>query len=225
MTNTNRDSGEIATPEGASRAEHGHRWFAALYDRMSASEERGFMGRMRRALLSDLRGDVLEIGAGTGANFPHYPATVRVTATEPDPYMRRRAQSKLAALGRAEIALLEAPAERLTAADASADVVVSTLVLCTVADAPRALAEIARVLRPGGQLRFIEHVRGAGVGARARDMITPVWKRVGAGCHPNRRTEEAMRAAGFVVTITGRRTMAGFLPLIAGSAVLSVGDA
>lgn len=213
---TNRKStsggGANAAPEVA------HRWFAAIYDRMSAGEERGFMGEMRRELLADVRGDVLEIGAGTGANFTYYLDTARVIALEPDPYMRRRAEARLATLVRPNITLLAAPAESLPVDDAFFDVVISTLVLCTVRDLPRALEEISRVLRPGGQLHFIEHVRGTGFAGRTQDFIKPVWRHLGAGCHPNRRTQSALHKAGFNVSITNQRTMMGFMPLIAGTA-------
>jgi ubiquinone/menaquinone biosynthesis C-methylase UbiE len=209
-----------ATAVGATR-EKGHRWFAALYDRMNRAEERGFLGEMRKQLLGDLTGDVLEIGAGTGANFEHYPTNVQVTALEPDPFMLKRAAKKLAALGRTNISLQQAPAERLPFDDATFDVVVSTLVLCTVRDVPRALAEIRRVLKPGGQLHFIEHVRSKGFGGRAQDLIRPIWGWCSAGCHPNRRTLDALRAAGFDFDIMERRTMLSFVPIIRGTAVVA----
>ena len=197
---------------------NGHRWFAAIFDTMSRSEERGFLGEMRRKLLADLTGDVLEIGAGTGANFAHYPTGVRVTALEPDPYMLEKAETKLAALGRTDIVLQQAPAERLPFADAAFDTVISTLVLCTVRDVSRSLDEMHRVLRPGGELRFIEHVRGEGVVGHTQDIIKPIWGYFGAGCNPNRRTEDALRAAGFDPTVSERRKLMGFAPLIRGVA-------
>lgn len=196
----------------------GHRWFAAIFDLQMRSMERGFMADMRRQVLSDLKGDVLEIGAGTGANFEHYPAGARVIALEPDPFMLKRAEAKLAALGRTNIAVKLLPAERLPFDDASFDTVISTLVLCTVDNVPRSLAEIRRVLRPGGELRFVEHVRGTGFVGRAQDFIKPVWGYFGAGCNPNRRTEDAIRAAGFDVDVTERRKIMRFVPLIRGTA-------
>jgi len=198
--------------------EEGHRWFAAIYDKMNRSAERGFLGEMRKQLLSDLTGDVLEIGAGTGANFEHYPPNARVTALEPDPFMLKRAEEKLAAAGPSNIMLRQAPAERLPFDDASFDAVVSTLVLCTVQDVPQSLAEIRRVLRPGGRLRFIDHVRAAGLGGRVQDLIRPIWGWFGAGCHPNRRTLDALHSAGFDVTVAERRTMMGLVPFIRGTA-------
>jgi ubiquinone/menaquinone biosynthesis C-methylase UbiE len=199
-------------------ATKGHKWFAAIYDKQMRSMERGVMAEERRQLLGDLSGDILEIGAGTGANFEYYPDAARVTALEPDPFMLKKAETKLAALGRTNINLQLLPAERLPFDDASFDAVISTLVLCTVDDVPRALAEMRRVLRPGGELRFVEHVRGSGFAGRTQDLIKPVWRYFGAGCNPNRRTEDALRAAGFDVAVTGRRKVMGFAPLITGSA-------
>lgn len=196
----------------------GHRWFAALYDRLSRSEEKNFLGAMRQRSLAGLQGDVLEIGAGTGANFEHYPPGVRVIALEPDPFMLRRARAKLSSLNRTDIALDQRVAEELPA-DARFDAVVSTLVLCTVRDVERSLAEIRRVLRPGGEVRFIEHVRAKGMVGRLQDIIKPVWRYVGAGCNPNRRTVDALQRAGFNVTITEHRKIMGFAPLIAGTAL------
>jgi ubiquinone/menaquinone biosynthesis C-methylase UbiE len=195
----------------------GHRWFAAIYDRMSRSQEKGFLGAMRDGALAGLHGDVLEIGAGTGANFEHYPTGLRVTALEPDPFMMKRAREKLSALARTDIRLEERPAEDLPP-DAKFDAVVSTLVLCTVDDVDRSLAEMRRVLRPGGELRFIEHVRAQGVVGRIQDIIKPVWRYFGAGCNPNRRTVEVLQRAGFDVTVIERRKLMGFAPLFAGIA-------
>ncbi len=144
---------------------------------------------------------MLEIGAGTGANFPYYePARVTsVVAIEPDPYMIRRAL-KRATAARANVEVRQLSAERLPFPDATFDTVLATLVLCTVADPDRALREMRRVLVPDGSLRFIEHVRApGGLAALIQDTLTPLWRRVGAGCHLNRRTVEAIEAAGFEI--------------------------
>jgi ubiquinone/menaquinone biosynthesis C-methylase UbiE len=199
--------------------ERGHRWFAAVYDRLNARAERGPLGRARRELLADLSGDILEIGAGTGANFAHYPDSARVIALEPDPHMLRRARARLQALGRTNIDVRGAPAELLPVDSAAFDAVVSTLVLCTVDDPARSLAEIRRVLRPGGRLLFIEHVRSEGaVAGRLQDLIRPIWSWGGAGCQVNRRTAETMRAAGFELSLAEGEKPVPLLPAIMGTA-------
>ncbi len=196
----------------------GHRWFAALYDRMTRMQERGRLGELRSELLSGAKGDVLEIGAGTGANFAHYPAGVRVTAVEPDAYMLKRARKRLAREPAAAIVeLRQAPAERLPFDDASFDTAVSTLVLCTVTDVPAALAEIRRVLRPGGELRLLEHVRGGGFVGHAQDVIRPAWSWCAAGCQPNRDTEAALRTAGFTPSVEHLK-LEPWMPAIIGTA-------
>lgn len=177
----------------------GHRWFAALYDRLMASAERGFLRQVRQEVVGGARGRVLEIGAGTGANFPYYHDGAEVVALEPDPYMLRRARRRLRELGK-RIDLQQAPAEELPFADASFDAVVATLVLCTVRDPHRALTEIRRVLKPGGEYRFFEHVRfDHPLGAFWQDLVTPLWRWLGGGCHPNRDTARAIRESGFEI--------------------------
>jgi len=177
----------------------GHKWFASMYDRMLASQEKGYLGAVRKEMLKDVSGDVLEIGAGTGANFQYYGAGAKVVATEPDPYMMERAQ-KRAAESDKNIELKSAPAEALPFPDASFDYVIDTLVLCSVKDQRKALSEMKRVLRPGGELRLYEHVRYENpAGALMQNIISPAWQWVGAGCHPNRDTGRALREAGFEV--------------------------
>lgn len=206
------------TTEGESRHQRGHRWFAAMYDRMNRSMEKSFMRQLRREMLSDLTGDVLDIGIGTGADFEFYPAAARVAAIEPDPFMIKRAEEKLAQLGASNVVLKQSAAEELPYADGSFDTVICALVLCTVGDVPRSLAGIRRVLRPGGELRFIEHVRAEGFVGRIQDVIKPLWGYFGAGCNPNRRTADALRDAGFDVAIKERRKIMGAVPLLVGSA-------
>lgn len=195
--------------------EKGHRWFAALYDTISRGGERAQVRAIRQELLADLRGDVLEIGAGTGANFEFYPGDARVVALEPDPYMLKRAQEKV----RPNVELRQGPAESLPFPDASFDAVVSTLVLCTVRDLPRSLAEIRRVLRPGGKLFFVEHIRAEGFAGRVQDAIKPVWSYFAAGCNVNRRTERAFDEAGLRLTDVTRTKFAPVvMPVIYGVA-------
>ncbi|HSP54848.1 MAG TPA: class I SAM-dependent methyltransferase [Dehalococcoidia bacterium] len=177
----------------------GHKWFAAAYDRLSASLEKKYTGSVREELLKGVSGDVLEIGAGTGANFRYYRNGARVVATEPDPYMMERARQR-AAEAPVNIELRQAAAEELPFPDGSFDMVVDTLVLCSVQDQAQALSEVKRVLKPGGEMRLYEHVRyEGGFGAVAQDAITPVWRWLGAGCHPNRDTARAVREAGFEI--------------------------
>src|SRR5215213_9235585 len=174
----------------------GHPIFAALYDPISASMERRWMGGRRRRLLAGARGAVLEIGGGTGANLAHYRDVDRVTIAEPDPFMRRRLDQKLTD-ARVPVEVSAAGAEALPFPDGSFDTVVSTLVLCTVPDQGSALEEVRRVLRPGGRLLFIEHVRAAGSAARWQDRLERLWGWLFAGCHPNRETVAAIEKAGF----------------------------
>jgi ubiquinone/menaquinone biosynthesis C-methylase UbiE len=176
----------------------GHPVFAAVYDRLGGAMERSWMGGRRSRLLAGARGAVLEIGGGTGANLPHYRNVERVTVSEPDPFMRKRLRPKLEA-ARVPAEVSEAGAEALPFPDGSFDTVVSTHVLCTIVDQGAALGEIRRVLRPGGRLLFIEHVRAEGSNARWQDRIEPLWGRLFGGCHPNRDTVAAMEEAGFEI--------------------------
>ena len=194
------------------------RIFAAGYDRFAARVEEGGLRERRAALLAGLAGDVLEIGGGTGANVDLYGDGVTLTVTEPEEPMARRLEGK-----HPHVRVVRAPAESLPFEDASFDAAVSTLVLCTVADQPRALAELRRVLRPGGRLLFIEHVRSQDAdSARWQDRLTPFQRRLGHGCHPNRDTLAGIEAAGFAVERLERGELPHappFLrPLIAGVA-------
>ena len=203
--------------------ERGHRWFVAMYDRIAGPGDRRLFSKIRPRLLGDLNGRVLEIGVGTGASFEYYPSEAQVTGTEPDPYMLERARRRLAGLGVTSIELRQAPAEQLPFDDASFDHVVSTLVLCTVRDQPRALAEVRRVLKPDGTLRFLEHVRNdeSGFWGGVQDVITPVWRWFGAGCNPNRRTQRGIEQAGFRVEWIERMRIAPGTPAIYGVARLA----
>lgn len=176
------------------------RVFAALYDRMLADTEQAGLAERRRALLREARGAVLEIGAGTGANLDKYPAAVTdLVLLEPEAPMARRLADHLS---RATVParIVSAPAESLPFPDDTFDFAVSTLVLCTVDDPARALSELRRVLKPGGRLLFIEHVRSEDPGvARWQDRIHPLWVRIGHGCHCNRATLGLISASGFTV--------------------------
>jgi len=175
----------------------GHPIFAVFYRWFGALGDRGESAARRRRLLADAEGVVVEIGAGTGLNFPHYPAGLEVAATEPDPHMLKAAQ-KAASRAKAKVTVLRAAAEALPLPSRSADVVVSTLVLCSVPDQAAALAEAYRVLKPGGRLLLLEHVRaGDPALARTQDRRERTQVRFAGGCHPNRDTLRAVVAAGF----------------------------
>lgn len=177
-------------------SERGHPVFAAVYDRMNRPLERRLLGPRRVQLLAELSGEVLEIGAGTGASLPHYRRASRVVLTEPDPAMRRRLTDRLADAA-VPVELADASAQALPYPDGRFDAVVATLVLCTVPDLDQVLAEARRVLRPGGRLVVLEHVRGQGRLAQWQDRVTPLWTRIAAGCHPNRDIRAAIERAGF----------------------------
>ena len=176
------------------------RIMAVLYDPFLWTGEIVGMRRRRRKLLAQAHGRVLEIGAGTGLNITHYPDGLdELVLTEPDPGMRRKLVRRLDRRGR-EAVISGAAAERLPFANASVDTVVATLVLCTVAEPERALREIARVLRPGGQLLFIEHIRASWAPlAWYQGLLARFWYAFAGGCVCNRPTLELMRAGGFTV--------------------------
>jgi SAM-dependent methyltransferase len=174
------------------------RMFSAFYDRAFEATEEAGLREMRRELASQARGRVLELGSGTGLNLDLYPEAIQsLTLTEPDPHMTRQLRQKLAQSSR-QADLVEAGAEDLPFEDDSFDTAVVTLVLCTVPDQSRALEEIRRVLRPGGQLLFLEHVRADDPSlARWQDRLEGPWRFIGDGCHCNRDTVTGIGAAGF----------------------------
>lgn len=171
---------------------------ARLYDRSLERLERAQLRERRRRLVAGLEGDVLEIGAGTGLNLPHYERAWRVVALEPDPWMRRELEPKLPAAS-VPVEVVDGRAEALPFPDESFAAVVSTLCLCSVDDQARVLDEVRRVLRPGGRLALLEHVRGEGLLGRAQDLLAPLHRLLLGGCSPNRRTADAVRAAGFAL--------------------------
>lgn len=190
--------------------------FAAVYDLAMAPVERRLLRARRAHILRGIEGDVLEIGAGTGANLPIYGPDARLVLAEPGPHMRRR----LRARAPSAVDVIDAAAERLPFADASFDAVVSTLVLCSVERVEAALSEIHRVLRPGGTLCFIEHVRATGfVRGAAQDLMTPLWRCVAGNCHLNRRTVPALRSLQFEVEIDDETVMGALFPIVTGRAV------
>lgn len=186
--------------EGSAGPRHlQHPRFARSYARAVEVMNRRGASEHRRALLSGLSGGVIEIGAGEGSAFELYPSTVaHVLAVEPDDHLRRLAEAK-AATAPVQVRVVAGAAEEIPAPDASADAVVTSLVLCSVADQAVVLAEIRRVLRPGGVLAYYEHVRSSHrVLATLQDLATPAWQRLAGGCHLNRDTLQAISAAGFI---------------------------
>jgi ubiquinone/menaquinone biosynthesis C-methylase UbiE len=177
-----------------------HPVFARLYSRLSPGVERKGGAEHRAELLDGVAGRVVEIGAGNGLNFAHYPAAVsEVVAVEPEPYLRERA-AEAAAAAPVPVRIVDGVADALPAEDGAFDAAVASLVLCSVPDQATALAEIRRVLRPGGELRFYEHV----VSDRPRTARTQrrlddwgLWPRLAGGCHAARDTTAAIEAASF----------------------------
>ena len=177
-----------------------HPLFARLYDRLAPKLEKEGAAEHRRELLAGLEGRVIEVGAGTGINFAHYPSTVNeVVAVEPEPYLRGRA-AEAARTAPVAVTVVDGLADSLPDQDSSFDAGVTSLVLCSVPDQGAALAEVHRVLRPGGELRFYEHVLANSNGlARFQRAVGHVWPLLAGGCHPDRQTGDAIEAAGFAI--------------------------
>jgi ubiquinone/menaquinone biosynthesis C-methylase UbiE len=200
----------------------GGRIFARVYDPLMSGTESAGLRAHRGQLLAGAKGQVLEVGGGTGANLPLYAGGIDLTITEPEQPMLTRLRRKLRASGRSA-RVLRAPAEDLPFVDGSFDVVVSTLVLCTVDDQPRAVRELRRVLRSGGRLLFIEHVRsGEPRLAKWQDRMNGVNRVLGQGCNCNRPTLDTLEANGFTVLDlehdTFPKSPPWIRPLIIGSA-------
>ncbi|MGW5363630.1 class I SAM-dependent methyltransferase [Actinopolymorpha pittospori] len=176
-----------------------HPFFAWLWTRLGPMLDRAGLAEYRKQLLAGIHGRVLEVGAGSGLNFPHYPYSVTgVLAIEPEPSL---AQYGAAAAGCAPVPveLVAGTAESIPSADASFDAAVTSLVLCSVSDQRAALAELHRVLRPGGKLFFLEHVRAETPGLRhvQAALDATLWPVVNGGCHTSRDTAAAIEANGF----------------------------
>ena len=190
------------------------RFSAAVYDPFFWAAERAGLAARRRALVAGARGRVLEVGAGTGLNAAHYPPEVDLVLSEPDEAMAARLRRRVAALGRpAEVVV--AGVDPLLFPDDSFDTVVSTLVLCTVPDQDAALREIARVLRPGGRLLFLEHVRSESPRwARWQDRLNAPWRAFADGCHCNRRTLDTLSRGPLALGPVERASLRAMIPLI-----------
>lgn len=190
---------------------------AAVYDRFMRVSEQACLAQWRADLLRELSGEVLEVGAGTGATLALYPKSVtRLVVCEPDRHMRRKLGAKRDALGMRAVEICDAGLGTLPFAAASFDAVVCSLVLCSVPDQQAALAEIARVLRPGGRFVFLEHVAADSRPNRLKwqRRIEPVWKRLMDNCHLTRRTEAAIAAAGFEIEAIQRESIRKALPIV-----------
>lgn len=186
---------------------------AAVYDGMMRGSEEACLAAWRKELLAGLSGSVLEIGAGTGATLGLYPkAVTRLVMCEPDPHMRSKLQSKVNPALQASV--VSHSIEELPY-DGEFDAVVCSLVLCSVKDQKAALAQIRRVLKPGGQLAFLEHVAADGKPNRLKwqRRIEPVWKHLMGNCHLTRRTEAEIQAAGFRIEKIQRESMRKALPV------------
>lgn len=176
------------------------KWFSRLYDPLMGPLERRGFGNIRKSLIGKAQGDVLEIGSGTGFNFPYYERAQKVIAIEPESLMREKSLPR-AQNASVPIDVISAGAEELPFPDNTFDTVVGTLVLCTIPDAPKALQEIRRVCKPDGQVLFFEHVRlDHPFLGRLQDWLTPTWKRLCDGCHLNRNTLAMIKEAGFKFT-------------------------
>jgi len=171
---------------------------AELYDEVMSRGEAAGMATWRRELVQGLSGQVLEVGAGTGLMFPHYPEALEVTALEPDETFLALARPRAAA-ARARVSLVPGTVESLPFDAGRFDAIVVSLVLCSVPSVSRALREIARVLRPGGEVRLIEHVRSPRpVAGALMSLFDPIWLHLNAqGCHMSRDTEASLRSAGY----------------------------
>ncbi len=184
---------------------------AKTYDYAMRSTEKRCLGPWRRELLARARGDVLEIGAGTGVNLPYYPATIgRLVLSEPDHQMRLKLQRQVAAQKRQNCVITPWNAAAIDAPANSFDTVVSTLVLCSVAHPPTSLKEIHRLLRPGGQLIFLEHIISDDPATRAwQRRIEPLWRFCAGDCKLTRDTAATIAAAGFKIEQLSEAPMTG----------------
>jgi ubiquinone/menaquinone biosynthesis C-methylase UbiE len=177
-----------------------HPRFARFYERISAESEQRGTAEQRNRALAGLTGRVIELGAGNGLNFAHYPATViDVVAVEPEDRLRALAE-QAAQHSTVPVRVVAAHADNLPFDDGFFDAAIASLVLCSVPDPRGALTELRRVLAPAGELRFFEHVRSTKpLRGLMQDLVTPLWSRLGGGCHLNRDTAADIRAAGFTI--------------------------
>ncbi|UTR10280.1 class I SAM-dependent methyltransferase [Evansella sp. LMS18] len=176
------------------------KWFPAMYDRLMSPLEKRKFRQIRRKLVGKSKGNVLEIGSGTGLNFPYYNDVNGVVAIEPDQQMREISLERAEA-AQVQIAVISADGQALPFEDNTFDSVVATLVFCTIPDPEKALLEMRRVCKPEGDILFFEHVRAKNrLLQRLQDLATPLWKRICDGCHLNRDTLSEIKKTGLKVT-------------------------
>jgi len=191
-------------------------WFAATWD-WQAHHEGKRLKLLRREVAGDVHGRVLEVGVGVGSNWPYLPSDVEYVGIEPNAAMIKRALKHAREEGRS-MDLRPIDVQSMPFSDASFDVVVATLTFCSVADASAGLQEIRRVLKPGGEFRFLEHVRARhSLWARLQSLVKPVTRRCGGGCEWDRDTLKSIRAAGFAISDVRHERLA-FIPIVVGSA-------
>ncbi|MFO0581248.1 MAG: class I SAM-dependent methyltransferase [Anaeromyxobacter sp.] len=181
-----------------------------MYDALLWFSEHTGFGPWRRWLPAGARGRTLDLGTGTGRNLPLLPGAARAVGVDPYVWNLRRARRRAPG-----VPLVQARAEALPFRDGAFDTVLSGLVMCSVDEPPQAFAEVRRVLRPGGVLRMLEHVRGEGRQGRFQDWVQPAWTAVAGGCRPNRDTEGEVGRAGFEVEAGSRRARGVMRRLVA----------
>lgn len=177
-----------------------NRLIAATYNFAMAASERRCLQHWRAELLTAARGNLLEIGAGTGLNLRHYPADIQLTLSEPDPWMRQQLKQRIAHGSYTAAPILPQTLEQLSLDDGSFDTIVSTLVLCSVPDQAAGLQRLHRLLRPGGRLLYLEHIISDEPRTRRRQQrLEPLWSLCAGGCRLTRDTPAALEAAGFSI--------------------------
>ena len=192
-------------------------FIAFFYDRVMARTEAACLQEWRHGLLEQVNGEVLEVGAGTGANIGFYSKNVsRLVLSEPDQHMRKLLKEKVSSSQLNIASVTSGTAEQISCDDASFDFVVTTLVCCSVTNLSACLREFRRVLKPGGRLVFLEHV-AADTGSSRRqwqNRITPIWKTFMGNCHLNREIEQAIVEAGFEIVQIERESMRQAPPIV-----------
>ena len=190
---------------------------AFFYDKFMSEAEKACLDHWRQDLLKQVHGEVLEIGAGTGANIEHYPEYVtKLVLTEPDKHMRKHLLLNVSNHGDKNIQVSSGTAEEIIAEDESFDFVVASLVCCSVSSLEASLNEIKRVLKHGGSFIFLEHVAAPEGTPRRRwqNWLNPIWRSVSGNCNLNRETEDAILGVGFNIKEIERESMRKAMPIV-----------